>query len=484
MVNGLTGKCPCKDSVDKNKWTINSSKKPQDMWVKYGCVFSFTVDGYNPLVYKIRNTKSVSNSTDIHKDIIAELSASIKSSTESGGSAASKTISPTTPTNLNSVAELQLSLNSTSAFNKKSKAERDSLLKLITETVNQEISAVKVYNDDKTNFLNALKGIQPLADIADVINSLAFSPYKSTKQIKNGIATSGIIKDFLDKTEPKEDSITRAVLIKFVNEKSKAIKKSFGILEISYKIIINKFKELKVFSREQLAEKDSLANEFSSLQNKFSSYKPSEAETLANKLGDILDVVTTDNLNQFSNNLTIEDDKTVLTYFAEPIDSKITGAKKDSVSFTVRAKGKFKMFTTTGLSLILGSNSIDKNYYFDTDSIIKSGKKVNQFTPFITLMSNFYFTSEKMVNPGFSLGVSSNVTKLFDLRFLFGPSLIIGHDDKFVLSAGISGGSVNGLNSNYNEGKKYTPTISTSTTGINEKHLRIGSFISVSYSFK
>ena len=164
--------------------------------------------------------------------------------------------------------------------------------------------------------------------------------------------------------------------------------------------------------------------------------------------------------NDFSKTFrqTASSDEMGLQLVFVPVDSiNISGLSTKSVSpIEVKVYGGMKVNASLGLSF--GQFFTPPQSYFVRDSLISSSDK-DSFTPFLTSFVHFYPQGRREASLGGSFGVGIPLggtgSSLEALTFFLGPSLILGRNQRIVLSAGLIGGRVEQLANGYAVGDRF-----------------------------
>ncbi len=178
--------------------------------------------------------------------------------------------------------------------------------------------------------------------------------------------------------------------------------------------------------------------------------------------------------------------------------------KVDSRTYTYYNLGGFKMDFSTGL---FGTTLVDYNYttkvvqcvdtvfykknFVATDSIMgldTTNKNqiirdnLGNYTVGIGLLAHFYFRTNPWVNLAINTGFMIDNT--IATKFLFGVSLLLGHDTRFNLNAGGVIGQVKRLASGLSEGQYYTADAGQVQTIPSKDVWKCGWYVGISYNFK
>ena len=174
-------------------------------------------------------------------------------------------------------------------------------------------------------------------------------------------------------------------------------------------------------------------------------------------------------------------DKTTFNITLTPIDSaEITEAKTIQLApIEIPVFGGLKVNTSIGISF--GQFFNRPQSYFLRDSIIRS-ENTDSFVPILTSFFHFYGQSAGNVSFGGSFGVGIpliNGNDAQSVSFFLGPSLMIGNQDRIVLSAGIMGGKVDRLTEGFQAGDTF---ISSSNQVVTRSRYELGAYLGISFN--
>ncbi len=113
----------------------------------------------------------------------------------------------------------------------------------------------------------------------------------------------------------------------------------------------------------------------------------------------------------------------------------------------------------------------------DTSIIIE--EKGNSFTPLLTSIMHVQFRSSNDLAIGLCLGIGVPLAGTKDVQFLLGSSLILGTEQRFIISFGVSGGKVNKIGGGYQAGE-YVPK--GMEIPVLKDQYAVGMFLGVSYN--
>lgn len=141
-----------------------------------------------------------------------------------------------------------------------------------------------------------------------------------------------------------------------------------------------------------------------------------------------------------------------------PVDSaNISGLSTRNVSpIEVKVYGGLQVNASLGLSF--GQFFQAPQSYFVRDSLIRSSDK-DAFTPFLTSFVHFYPQGRRETSLGGSFGIGiplgGSGSSLEAITFFLGPSLILGRNQRIVLSGGLIGGRTEQLANGYAVGDRF-----------------------------
>jgi len=165
----------------------------------------------------------------------------------------------------------------------------------------------------------------------------------------------------------------------------------------------------------------------------------------------------------------------------------------DSFEYKIPTKGLFKLNFSVGMAFMYNSLR-PTSYYLNPaianvtgDSVevsIKEGRKTNRFRPAIAALAHAYWKLGGDITPALTIGLSTNPTDFSDASYFLGLSGIMGHQNRFVFTIGISGSKVEYLKSRYDLNKKYYKIdfVNINDSDLSEKTFRAGMFFAASYN--
>lgn len=161
--------------------------------------------------------------------------------------------------------------------------------------------------------------------------------------------------------------------------------------------------------------------------------------------------------------------------------STLLGAGSSSVPNSSRkiklsSSGGFKINTGVAFTL-LKTNA--QNFYIDGDKMVRSDA-FEEFVPGLGTVLNFYPVIGSNFNLGGSFGVSIPLrSEIKGVSFLIGPSLVLGNENRVVISGGLAYSPVNRLNSGVELNK--TTNLTSLDNFVNSVY-KPGIFFSVSFN--
>lgn len=160
------------------------------------------------------------------------------------------------------------------------------------------------------------------------------------------------------------------------------------------------------------------------------------------------------------------------TLLGETSSSIPNSSKKIKIS----SSGGFKINTSVAFTL-LKTNS--QNFYIDDNRTVR-GEAYDEFVPGLGTILNFYPMLGNSFNVGGSFGVSIPLrSEIKGVNFLFGPSLVLGNENRVVISGGVAYSPVNKLTRGVEVGKT---TSLTSLDNFVTSIYKPGVFFSVSFN--
>ena len=174
-----------------------------------------------------------------------------------------------------------------------------------------------------------------------------------------------------------------------------------------------------------------------------------------------------------------ETDLTTLKLKLQPIDSSgVAGVRTRSLKpIALETYGGLKVNASLGISFV---GYFDRPQdYFLRDSVIV-GDDQDAFLPIISSFFHFYPQSKRQVSVGgtFGLGIGIGGDAAGLQNYFFGPSLILGREQRVVFSTGLMGGRVERLGEGYAVGDVYEAGGILPTKSVYE----LGYFLGISFN--
>ncbi|PSR14022.1 MAG: hypothetical protein DA408_08330 [Bacteroidetes bacterium] len=353
-------------------------------------------------------------------------------------------------------------------------AETRSAFNLAVQRADARAEKIEAVQEKVQQMLEAQQ-IQAFA--AQEIKRLRFNPSLSPQQIKQ--FTQEYISRIFGKVDPKQIDLPTVI------EKSNA-QAGFSALTSDYEANVSKYREevaqmsrmllqfdlLEDSQSEKLASLKQEANEVvaaatdnlssyqenvQSLETKVASMQSLDTQALTELRIDYLVTMENDFSKTFRYPATSDELNLQLTF--TPIDSvgipNLTSRTVPPIA--VKVFGGLQINASLGLSF--GQFFERPETFYVRDSTIRSSEQ-DAFSPILTSFVHFYPQSRKETSVGGSFGVGiplggSGGGSLDAITFFLGPSLIMGRQQRFVLSAGLIGGKVDQLTSGYQVGDPF-----------------------------
>ncbi len=173
------------------------------------------------------------------------------------------------------------------------------------------------------------------------------------------------------------------------------------------------------------------------------------------------------------------DQITVELDFQERNESSANYDDLKSLKQVIPVTGKWKISGGVGLAFGLGGE--DRYTYTLRDQKIVAEEQ-DEFMPIVASMVHFHRQSASSFNIGASFGLGFPITAAEGQRgltFLAGPTVILGQQSKFLLSAGVMGTQVGRLGRGYSVGDQFDGI--SDDIPINQRY-ELGYFVGLSYS--
>lgn len=182
-------------------------------------------------------------------------------------------------------------------------------------------------------------------------------------------------------------------------------------------------------------------------------------------------------------------DQMVITLKYKELDRMLPGVnqsdKQDIVKpVTFNIKGGVRISFSAGL--MVQAYLYDRKYSTSPTadsgySVITLDQNHSLFQPTIGALMHVVFRRAKSVTHGFSWGLGTNVTALSGITIFAGYSLVLGREERFILTAGFATAPVEYLNGKY-ELDKPVKTSDLTGASITTKAYRPGCFIGFTYN--
>jgi hypothetical protein len=145
---------------------------------------------------------------------------------------------------------------------------------------------------------------------------------------------------------------------------------------------------------------------------------------------------------------------------------------------TIPVSGGWKI--SAGLGLGFGVLK-DKSYEYSVVNSKITADQLDDFVPLLVSFAHAYKKTTNNLNFGGSFGIGFPIqggTSVQSMTFFLGPTMILGKNQKFLLTAGLMGGKVNRLSDGFEVGDSFDNATSTVPT---IKRYELGYFIGISY---
>lgn len=343
----------------------------------------------------------------------------------------------------------------------------------------------------------SLEAQQIQAFAAGEIQRLKYDARLSPAQIKK--LSGEYMSRIFDETDPKQLNLSKVLAQSNAREQVESLKADYARELSGYRQKVEVLKQTNLALQDsKFGSDDAEFNEFRTAADKLvgSSEKNQEIHRLnlnkmENKLGEInnldaktLTQLSTDYLvtmeNDFSKTIreTASADNLSLQLVLTPtVDSGV--ATRQLPPIEVSVYGGLQINASVGLSF--GQFFERPLQYFVRDSLIQSSK-LDAFTPYLTSFVHFYTQHRGNVSVGGSFGVGiplDNGGGLEAITFFLGPSLMLGRNERIVLSAGLLGGRTTQLSGGFSVGDPFEADASLLQTA---SRYNLGYFMSLSFN--
>ena len=171
-------------------------------------------------------------------------------------------------------------------------------------------------------------------------------------------------------------------------------------------------------------------------------------------------------------------DLTTLRIKLTPVDSaRLQGVRPQTLNpVSLTTHGGLKVNASVGVSFVRFFDR-PQSYYVRDSMIIADDE--DAFSPIISSFFHFYPQSRRQVSVGgtFGLGIGVGGENAGLQTYFFGPSLILGKEQRIVFTTGLAGGKVERLAQGYTVGDAYDATV-IPTKSVYE----LGYFVGVSFN--
>ena len=171
-------------------------------------------------------------------------------------------------------------------------------------------------------------------------------------------------------------------------------------------------------------------------------------------------------------------DLTTFRIKLNPVDSaRIQGIRPQTLNpISLKSHGGLKVNASVGVSFV---RFFDRPQSYSVRDTLIVADDQDAFLPIISSFFHFYPQSQRQVSVGgtFGLGISVGGENTGLQTYFFGPSLILGKEQRVVFTTGLSGGKVERLAQGYEPGDIYSDAI-LPTKSIYE----LGFFLGISFN--
>mgnify|MGYP001491051998 CR=1 FL=1 len=154
----------------------------------------------------------------------------------------------------------------------------------------------------------------------------------------------------------------------------------------------------------------------------------------------------------------------------------LSSVPNSSMKIKLSSSGGFKVNTSVAFTLHKANS---QNFYIDDNQVVR-GDSYDEFVPGLGTMLNFYPVLGNNYNVGGSFGISIPLrSEIKGLNFLLGPSIILGNENRVVISGGLAYSPVNKLTNGIT---LNAPTRLTSLNNFVTSIYKPGVYFSVSFN--
>lgn len=154
----------------------------------------------------------------------------------------------------------------------------------------------------------------------------------------------------------------------------------------------------------------------------------------------------------------------------------LSSVPNSSMKIKLSSSGGFKINTSIAFTL---HKADSQNFYIDDNQVVR-GDAYDEFVPGLGTMLNFYPVLSNNYNVGGSFGISIPLrSEIKGLNFLLGPSVILGNENRLVISGGLAYSPVNKLTNGI---ELNAPTRLTSLNNFITSVYKPGVYFSISFN--
>lgn len=157
----------------------------------------------------------------------------------------------------------------------------------------------------------------------------------------------------------------------------------------------------------------------------------------------------------------------------------ISSGRQEMAPINIEVYGGLQINASVGVNF--GQFATSPQTYYVRDSFLRAEDESN-IIPFLTTSVHFYFQSKRNMSYGGSFGVGMALTNNENLEtptFFLGPSVIIGKNQSFTVSAGAMGGRIRRLSQGYSVGDRYSSDANVVPT---KTKYELGYYLGISFN--
>lgn len=157
----------------------------------------------------------------------------------------------------------------------------------------------------------------------------------------------------------------------------------------------------------------------------------------------------------------------------------ISSGRQEMAPINIEVYGGLQINASVGVSFGQFANS--PQTYYVRDTFLRAESESN-FIPFLSTNIHFYFQNRRNLSYGGTFGVGMALTNNENLEmptFFLGPSVIIGKNQSFTISAGAMGGRIRRLSQGYSVGDRYSSDANVVPT---KTKFELGYFVGISFN--